>query len=228
MNKQDLIKEYKDYGFSEVEISNELDIPLAIVKSALAKSPKVSTERIPRHNSKNNTKFHGTDKEVPMFEALYKYTPLEINKMIRLWGLTYTAKYMGITKSDIIALKYHFGYHKPIPMNARQIITYFPHDVRVEVDKRDGRVCQRCNKELDKANLRYHKISHPGNNELNNCITLCKYCRSSRIYKHMKAQEDIFDDMDYNSLKAWISEHDPFIVRNRTYPKGKIGTWPKN
>ena len=43
-NRQDLIKECRDYGFSIKEIADYLDIEEWFVKSALVKSPTPRTE----------------------------------------------------------------------------------------------------------------------------------------------------------------------------------------
>lgn len=228
MNRQDLIKQYADYGLTAEEISKELDLPIFLIKSALIKPTKKITERkvkqlrcsVPKYDKEK-----ATDVTRPMYEILYKYGPRKINKFINKVGYELTSEVFGCKKGDLIALKLHFGYYNPIPGNALDTITYFSDKLRRKVDKRDNRHCIRCGRPINDKNIRYHKISQPGPMETDNCATLCLYCRSFRILKHYDADPERFRGMRFKEFREWIYKNDPFHHRNRVYPKGKIGTW---
>ena len=230
MNRQDLIKEYKEYGFSEAEISAELGIPLFLIKSALVKDKPSRTDikaKSLRYKNVAYDKMQANDRTLALYELLYEYHPLELNKLLKNMGANFTAKYTGYTVNDIIALKMHFGYKGSIPKDALHKICYFSEKIRREVDKRDNRQCIRCNKDLTVKSIRYHKISHPDEMVADNCATLCLYCRSHRILKHYDHDRERFMGMRYEEFKTWIADNDPFHHRNRVYPPGQVGTWNK-
>jgi hypothetical protein len=215
---QEQIKEYKDYGFSPEEIAKELKLDLFFVKSALDPQKKPSSwlkAKSLRYGSCNYDRKQANDKEMPLYEILYKYSSYEINKLISKLGFTLTSKYMGVKRNDLIALKVHFGFHNPIPRDALEHIAYFSNDLRKKVDERDERRCVRCGKKLNKKNIRYHKISHPGPMEVDNCITLCFYCRSWRILKHYDTNKERFENMRFEEFKKWIFNNDPAIKHNK-------------
>lgn len=228
MNRQDLIKDYVDYGFSAKDIAEELGIDEVLVKSALIEQKPLRTET-PASSIKaiykdTTYKTHATDKTMPMYELLYEYGPKELNRMIKNWGLKPTAEYLKVKWSILYSLKVHFGYHEPLPMDALHRITYFSDEIRKSVDERDNRECIRCERHIEKKNIRYHKISHPGPMCIDNCATLCQYCRH-RTLKHIYDNYRTFYRMRYNDFRAWIHNNDAFVHRDRVYPKGKIGTW---
>lgn len=228
MNRQDLIKQYHEYGLKPEEISEELGIPSFLVKSALVKPKRPITEKKAktlRYSRPRYDKERATDRTWNLYEILYKHGPRRINKVLAKTGFDLAAEILECEKKDLIALKLHFGYHKPLPGDAMQKITYFSEKLRRKVDNRDNRTCIRCGKKIDKKNIRYHKIYHPGPMKVDNCATLCLYCRSFRILKHYDAYPDMFDDMSFKEFKEWIHKNDPFHHRNRIYPKGKVGTW---
>ncbi len=231
MNRQELIEEYKDYGYKNAEIAEMLDIELLLVKDALIKPKRLKTEKRAKavgglYKNKRFKSF-ATDRDNIAHELLYEYTPKELNKMLKNYGLRPTVKFISTTRSAILTLKGYFGYRHPIPGNARELTSYFSSDLRKQIDARDNRECQRCNRVQDSKNIRYHKISHPALCTVDNCITLCNYCRTHRMLKHIRNDIELFNTMDYTSIKEWITANDPFVVRNRVYPKGQIGTWKK-
>jgi len=223
MNKQELIKEYRDYGYSEAEISDMLDIEPLLVKDALIKDNYVHGEHrakgIGGLYTRKSFKSYATDRDHPAHETLHKYGPLELNKMINRMGMLWTSKYIGVAYTYIIQLKKYFGAAHPLPGNALELTSYFPTNVRMDIDKRDNRECQRCMRPTTQDSIRYHKIAHPALCSISNCITLCTNCRSNRILKHIRNDNDLYQDMDYDSMRAWIHEHDPFHPRNRIYEK---------
>ncbi|MBC8551465.1 MAG: hypothetical protein H8D23_17610 [Candidatus Brocadiales bacterium] len=214
MNKQDLVKEYKDYGYSAQEIAQELNMPISLVNSALEgyKLPTTSYKAKETYKTYANDKTFRTranDKTLPMYEVLYEYGPKDINRMVSTWGLTMTAKFTGYTKNNLIALKYHYGYHNHIPMDALDKTTYFSEAIRREVDARDDRHCIRCTHPLGIKDIRYHKITHPAPMSVNVCATLCKYCRSTKILPNY----EVFDGMRYEEFKEWVLTNDPYVKR---------------
>jgi DNA-binding transcriptional MerR regulator len=228
-NRQDLIKECRDYGFSIKEISDYLNIEEYLVKSALVIYPPSRTE-IPAMST-STTYYpqyaHSTDKTIEFYEVLYEHGPGKLNRLIKKWGPKSTSEFLGIRWNVLHSLKIHFGYEDPLPANALELCLYFPEEIRREVDIRDYLKCARCDRETDENNRRYHKIYHPGSITAENCITLCKYCRTSRINKLLKFDPKIFNGMTNTDFKVWVKEYAPFVKRNRIYPKGQIGTWNK-
>ena len=211
MNKQDLVREYEDYGYSVEEIAKELNMPINLVKSAVERNKMSTTSYQAKSNYVPYThgytfKMCATDRERPMYEVLYEHGASDLNTMIKTWGLRLTAMYTGVKKNDLIALKYHYGYHNPIPGDALAKATYFSNEVRKQVDERDNRQCVRCGYDLGVKDIRYHKISHPALCTADNCITLCLYCRKTRILPNY----EIFNGMNYTTMKEWIHTHDPF------------------
>jgi len=192
MNKQDLVKEYYDYGMAVQDIAKELNMPLGLVNSAL-ETPKLKQTEKPaqglnQYIVSRDYKIHAVDREMPMYELLYEYGPIELNRMLNKLGIKYTCMCLGVHKHVIIALKYHFGYHEDLPKEALNRISYFSTKLRREVDKRDDRCCIRCGRHMpDIKKIRYHKISHPGPMTVDNCATLCVYCRSERIIKQIES-----------------------------------------
>jgi len=229
VNRQELVEEYKDYGYSNAEIAEMLDIDIFLVRDALVKPKRLNSEKrakgIGGLYKNKSAKHFATDRERESFELLYKYGPLELNKMINRWGVTATAVFVHVRPVILRILKDYFASRHPLPGTALEMISYFSNDLRREVDNRDNRVCQRCNRPQDKKTIRYHKIAHPGLCTVDNCITLCTYCRNTRILPRYYEDRHMFDGMDYEAMHTWIQENDPFIQRNRVYPKGKIGTW---
>jgi hypothetical protein len=216
VNKQQKIKEYFDYGFTPEQIAKEMDLPIFLVNTALKgwKKPIIA------HPAKSIThKKHfydwrqGMDREMPMYEMLYEYGALKINKYVRVYGIINAAELMRYDRKYIWALKKHFGYYNSIPKNALEKINYFSTAIKREVDARDGRKCVRCGKDCSYEQIRYHKISHPGPMNANNCATVCKICRTWRIRKHYDLNPEIFKDMDYAGFVEWIRQNDPPYAR---------------
>jgi hypothetical protein len=226
-NRQDLIKECRDYGFSTKEISEYLDIEEWFVKSALVKSPTPRTEIPAKSTSKTYYPqyAHSTEKTILFYEVLYEHGPQEINRLIKNMGPKSAAKFLRIKWNTLHTLKIHFGYEDPIPSNALELCLYFPEDVRREIDVRDGHKCARCDRIIDVKNRRYHKIYHPGPITAENGVTLCQYCRTTRINKFLKYNPKMFDGLSHREFVDWIKCNAPFIKRDRIYPKGQIGTW---
>jgi len=206
-----MIREYEDYGYSVEDIAKELNIPLNLVKSALERNKQGNTAYQAKSNYKdyandNTFKTRATDKTMPMYEMLHEHGPAAINRLITKYGLTYAAKWMRYTKGQLISLKYHYGYHNPIPGDALAKVTYFSEAVRREVDERDSRQCVRCSYDLGVKDIRYHKVSHPALCTADNCITLCLYCRSTRVLPNY----EVFNGMNYTTMSTWIHKHDAF------------------
>ena len=226
-NRQELIIECADYGLSTKEISDHLNIEEWLVKSALVKSPTPRTEIPAMSTSKTYYPqyAHSTDKTIEFYEVLYEHGASKINRLIKRWGPKSTADFLGIRWNVLHSLKIHFGYEDPLPANALELCLYFPEEIRRDVDTRDNLKCARCDRETDDKNRRYHKISHPNPVTADNCVTLCKYCRTTRINKLLKFDPKMFNGMLHDDFKVWVKEHTPFVKRNRIYPKGQIGTW---
>ena len=209
MNRQILIKEYADYSFTPEQISQELDIPLELVKSALFVYPKTTTEikaKSLRYKSHIYDKRQATDRDRPMYELLYRNKPRRLNKMIKKMGTIVTAQILGCTRNDIVALKYHFGYYERIPGDALNKICYFSNTLRRKVDERDYRTCVRCKRPVNYDKIRYHKISHPGPMTVDNCATLCLNCRSTKILKEYDKDIHQFDGIGFEGFVGWIEE----------------------
>lgn len=213
INRQNLIKEYSNYGFTAEQISEELDIPLYLVESALMVYPKTTTEikaKSLRYKSHIYDKTQATDRDRSMYELLYRVKPRKLNKIIKKMGTIKAAQILGCTRNDIIALKYHFGYHERIPGNALERICYFSTDLRRKVDERDNRTCVRCHRKIDDDKIRYHKISHPGPMTVDNCATLCLNCRATKILKEYDKDIHQFDGMRFEEFKEWVEEKMPY------------------
>lgn len=213
MNRQDLIKQYENYGFTAKQISDELDIPLYLVNSALMVYPKPTTEikaKSLRYKSHIYDKRQATDRDRPMYELLYRVKPRKLNKMIKKLGSIMTAQMLGCKRNDIIALKYHFGYHEHIPGDALERICYFSADLRKQVDERDHRTCVRCHHHIEDDKIRYHKISHPGPMTVDNCATLCLNCRSAKILKEYDQNIHQFEGMRFEEFLEWIKGKVPY------------------
>lgn len=212
-NRQDMIKEYKDYGYSNTKIAEVLDIDIIMVNSALMEYNRPITERetqsLKRLYKGSDWKSHARDKHMGSYEVLYKYGAQHLNKIIKRYGLRPAADWLHIRQNDLISLKIHFGYYNNIPGDAIERITYFSHDIRKEVDERDKRACIRCRKALDAESIRYHKITHPGAMTMANCATLCDYCREGRVIKHIKAHNRVFYGMTFENFRTWIHDNDP-------------------
>ena len=213
MNRQNLIKEYDSYGFTAEQITEELNIPLILVKSALMVYPKPTTEikaKSLRYQSHIYDKRQATDRDRPMYELLYRTKPRRLNRMIKKTGAIITAKMLKCKRNDIVALKYHFGYHERIPGDALNKICYFSTKLRREVDERDHRTCVRCGRAISDDKIRYHKISHPGSMTVDNCATLCLNCRSTKILKEYDKDIKQFDGMGFEGFIEWIEEKVPY------------------
>jgi len=217
-NRQNIIKSYLDYGFTAEEIAEELDMDLALVRSALQPQKMLRTQKSSRSTRKVYTKrvwrTHSRDKTIQLYEILYKFGVKEINRNVRQFGLKPGARYMHIRWEDLYTLKIHFGYHNPLPGDALDKITYFSEKLRRAVDERDHRTCIRCNRKLTKESIRYHKITHPGPMNIDNCATLCKRCRICRIIRYYKVAPDIFHGMTFNQFKQWIDTNDYLYAKN--------------
>jgi hypothetical protein len=188
-------------------------MPEILVKSALlGEEKKNKKERTPVGKTTNYL-LYATDVDRPHFEVLYKYGPQELNRMIRHWGLKYTAIYVGLSLSQLCGLKEHFGRHRQFPSDSIEKLAYFSKELRKKVDERDNKKCQRCGRKTDRKNRRYHKIYHPGPMTIDNCITLCYICRKYRILKHGGINGQKFKGMTYDELKKWIQENDPPMRR---------------
>lgn len=177
------------------------------------KYPKPTTEikaKSLRYQSHVYDKRQATDRDRPMYELLYANKPRRLNKMIKKMGTIITAKILNCTRNDIIALKYHFGYHERIPGNALEKICYFSTDLRRKIDKRDNRTCVRCHRKINDDKIRYHKISHPGPMTVDNCATLCLNCRSTKILKEYDRDIHQFEDMRFGEFLKWIEEKVPY------------------
>jgi hypothetical protein len=215
MNRQDLIKEYADYGFTVPEICAELNLEAWYVSSALHEDPPLRTEMPAKSISKiyYPQYAHATDKTIDFYELLHKHGTLKLNRYIRVFGIKAGARVLGCDPQSVFALKMHYGYHKPLPGNALELSLYFPEDIRRQVDERDQRTCVRCGKQPSNADIRYHKISHPGPVDLDNCATLCKRCRSRHVNGIVIRQRKRFKDMRFEGFLKWIQNVTPYRVR---------------
>jgi 5-methylcytosine-specific restriction endonuclease McrA len=78
--------------------------------------------------------------------------------------------------------------HYPMINNEVEIISA---ELREFILKRDNMICQNCGKKKRKTNLEVHHIiprSKGGTNDINNCVTLCKYCHDrEKWYGHVRA-----------------------------------------
>lgn len=229
MNRQEKIKEYKEYGFSEPDIAKEMNIDISLVRSALVNNQaKVRTE-VKSYTSthgysdvrKNHKlKMYATDVDRPVYELLYKYGSNYLNKIIKNYGLKPAAHFIDVIPSNLITLKTYFGYNNVIPRDALERITYFSTSLRREVDERDHRECIRCERPVSDKEIRYHKISHPGPMEVNNCATLCHWCRGTKILRCIAKDPDIFNDLGFADFKVWIDTSAAFQHQNnRDYDK---------
>lgn len=210
MNRQNLIKEYDSYGFTAEQISEELNISLDLVKSALMVYPKPTTEikaKSLRYKTHIYDKRQATDRDRPMYELLYRVKPRKLNKIIKKMGSVKAAQMLGCKRNDIIALKYHFGYHEHIPGDALERICYFSTDLRRKIDERDDRTCVRCKRQVSNDKIRYHKISHPGPMTVDNCATLCLNCRATKILKEYDKDIHQFDGMGFEEFVEWVEEN---------------------
>ena len=226
-NRQELIIECADYGLSTKEISDHLNIEEWLVQSALVKSPTPRTEIPAKSTSKTYYPqyAHSTDKTIEFYEVLYEHGPKKLNRLIKKIGPKLTSEFLGARWNTMHALKIHFGYDDPIPANALELCLYFPEKVRREVDARDNLKCARCDRETDDKCRRYHKIYHPGPITAENCSTLCRYCRTTKINKFLSYDPNMFDGLTHQEFVDWLKINAPFIKRDRIYPKGQIGTW---
>ncbi len=206
MNRQDLIKEYADYGFTESEIAEELNIDPILVNSALMQYPPLRTETPAKSiSARYHPQYaHATDKTIEFYELLCEYGPRKINRYWKVYGLSAAAKVLDCDPQTLFALKIHYGYHRPLPGNALELALYFPEEVRKQVDERDQRVCVRCNKAASDDDIRYHKISHPGPVNMDNCATLCKRCRSKHVNPFVVKNRKMFKDMRFLGFLEWV------------------------
>jgi hypothetical protein len=202
MNRQILIKEYADYGFTVPEICTELNLEDWFVISALHEDPPCRTE-VP---AKSISKIyfpqyaHATDRTIDFYELLYKHGPRKINRYWKAYGLTPSAQVLRCDSKTLFALKIHFGYERPLPGNAMDLCLYFPEEIRRQVDGRDHRACVRCHKHVSDRDIRYHKISHPGPVDVYNCATLCKRCRSRYVNPYVLKNRKLFKDMRFGEF----------------------------
>jgi hypothetical protein len=227
MNRQVLIKEYADYGFTVPEICDELNLEEWFVNSAMYEDPPCRTE-IP---AKSISKIyypqyaHATDKTIAFYELIHEHGSRKINRYWRVYGLSAAAQVLECDPRTLFSLKIHFGYERPLPGDALDLCLYFPEEVRRQVDDRDQRTCVRCHKKASDADIRYHKISHPGPVSKDNCATLCKRCRSRHVNPFVVRNRKMFKEMRFDEFVTCVKVNAPFIMRDRIYPKGQIGTW---
>lgn len=147
MNKQDLVLEYTDYGFTQKEISKKLDMDLNMVMSALEENELdfyAAKSRIRVHNGNRGGSVHMKDKNVRIFELLYAHGPTKINYKIRKLGMSKASRELNTTLGILYGLKDHFGYHRPLPLDALYRIPYFPCEIRLKINERDLGACIRC------------------------------------------------------------------------------------
>ena len=211
MNRQDLIKEYADYGLTEAEIAEELNIDPLLVNSALMVYPPLRTETPAKSISKRYypQHAHATDKTIELYELLHEHGSRKINRYWKVYGLSAAAQVLDCDSQTLFALKMHYGYHRPLPGNALELALYFPEEVRRQVDERDQRICVRCHKKVPDVDIRYHKISHPGPVDLENCATLCKRCRSRHVNPYVVKNRKLFKDMRFEGFLKWIRDVTP-------------------
>ena len=207
MNRQDLIKEYADYGFTEAEIAAELNIDLLLVNSALMTYPPLRTETPAKSVSARYYPqyAHATDKTIELYELLHKHGPRKLNRYIKVFGFEAAAQVLDCDPKPLFALKIHYGYHRPLPGTAEELSLYFPEEIRRKVDHRDQRTCVRCGKKASDTEIRYHKISHPGPVELENCATLCKRCRSRHVNPKLVKNRKLFKTMRFDGFLELVN-----------------------
>lgn len=196
MNKQDLILEYIEYGFSQEDIAKKLDTTLILVKSAL--SPNNSKIQAPAKSRIWRTCVHRDNRTIRLYELLYKYGPTRINYLIRKRGVALAALELNVTMAELCTLKVHFGYHRPLPLDAINRSPYFSDIVRKKIYERDRGHCVRCNGV--KNVWYYHKIYHPGPNDLDNAATMCRAC-FIRINRYYKQKKSMFKNLNTNQFK---------------------------
>ena len=218
------VREFVDYNFTLEEIIEELNNrPEKVVRAAyqFVKDNRSFTSQEIGISDKTpgnkNPKMHTRDKNIEFYELIWREGRKEINWAIRNLGSSHAAKYFRVDRKVILALQQHYDYKEGLPQDYLEQMTYFPEEVRREVDKRDKRECIRCGRKLKKCldnedrqskfTLNYHKIQHPGPIDKSNCATLCYVCRRRLQVKHK--DKDTFEGMDFTEFKQWISEHDP-------------------
>jgi len=213
MNRQVLIKEYADYGFTEEEIAKELNIDLLLVNSALMTYPPLRTETPAKSISARYYPqyAHATDKTIEFYELLHKHGPRKLNRYIKVFGFEAAAYVLKCEPRPLFALKMHYGYHRPLPGNAEELSLYFPEEVRRQVDGRDNRTCVRCSKQASDTDIRYHKISHPGPVDADNCATLCKRCRSRHVNPMVVKNRKMFKAMRFEGFLEWLGVTSPTL-----------------
>lgn len=206
MNRQILIKEYADYGFTIPEICSELNLDEWFVNSALHEDPPMRTEMPAKSTSKiyHPQLAHATDKTIGFYELLHVHGTRKINRYWNVYGMSAAAKVLGCDPQTLFALKIHFGYHKPLPGNALELSLYFPEEVRRQVDERDNRMCVRCHKMPSDVEIRYHKISHPCPVDVSNCATLCKRCRSRHVNPFVVKNRKLFKELRFEDFGQWV------------------------
>jgi len=208
MNRQILIKEYADYGFTVPEICEELDLEEWFVISALDEDPLCRTEVPAKSISKiyYPQYAHATDKTIDLYELLYRHGTRKINRYYNVYKLKAAAHVLKCDPRTLFALKIHFRYERSLPGNAMDLCLYFPEEIRRQVDERDKRTCVRCHRRVTDNDLRYHKISHPGPvDAVDNCATLCKRCRSRHVNRKVIDNRKLFKDMRFDGFVALFS-----------------------
>jgi hypothetical protein len=173
-NRQEIINNYKEYGYTDEEISSELEIPVALVKEATTKKRRFVAERFSNYGANSVIR--------PYFELLFEHGPKKINEVFKEHGFVKAAKILGVGHDTdiLLKLKIHYNYLKPIPHDALITTQYVPEALRVDIDARDGKICQICGKPTTENSIRYHKIRRYGRVTVDNVITLCNQCRSYR------------------------------------------------
>lgn len=102
-NRQDIIKEYAEYGFSEKEIAKKMQMDISLVKEALRTYGPLRTET-PSKSSRGyldltksgKWKEYATDRERTFLELLYEYGPKELNRLRNNFGLCRAAEWLRI------------------------------------------------------------------------------------------------------------------------------------
>jgi len=213
LNRQDRIREYREYDFTTEEIADELNVEVWFVEEALKPSTIPRTEqpaksRLRIYNGKGGGRSHPRDVTIHSYELLYKYGPNRLNTYMKKYGLLPAGRVLNIPWQWLYSLKIHFGYHNKLPQDALDRITYFSEKLRREVDERDNHICIRCGTATTADTIRYHKISHPAPMTADNCATLCDKCRI-RSYKYYADKQSIFKGYGVVDFSDWIVENDP-------------------
>lgn len=214
--RQDLIREYYEYGYTIDQIVEELNMAETYVKMALFQRKYNNYMYIPGQRAralytKKNHYVICTVRRVAMYEFLYKFGIKEINRRIAMFGIRPAAHYLRVPINEIVALRKHFGYNNDrIPPDSMEYLTYFSENLREGphgIDERDERICQKCGKDMNNRvkEIRYHKISHPGPMIVDNAITICHWCRRKYAMPITTDEPRMLMGMRFQEFKELIS-----------------------